>query len=141
MRIVLDNNVFISGIFWHGSPHKIIELVEKSVVKLCVSDEILNELFGVLQRKKFDYLFAEAFTNRDTIFQKILSLVTVYPLPKRTIAVKTSLADPKDKMFIPCALIAKAKYIVSGDKHLLNLKEFRGIPILTANQFLNALRK
>ncbi|MCG2722043.1 MAG: putative toxin-antitoxin system toxin component, PIN family, partial [Thermodesulfovibrionales bacterium] len=47
--------------------------------------------------------------------------------------------DPEDNKFIECALTCKADYIVSGDRHLLNLKEYAGIKILKASEFLAIL--
>ena len=49
--------------------------------------------------------------------------------------------DPKDNIILECALAAKAGYIVSGDKHLLKLKEYKGIKIMSAREFLDILEK
>lgn len=49
--------------------------------------------------------------------------------------------DPTDEMFLPAALDAKADFIVSGDRHLLELGEYKGIPILTVQQFSERLEK
>jgi len=140
MKIVLDSNVFISGIFWRDKPHDIIKLAETGKVQICVSNEILDELFGVLQRQKFNYLFEEASISRETVFQKILELVTICAVSERDKNINIALADPKDKMFLSCALASGAVFIVSDDKHLLALKNFRSVPILTSSQFLNKLK-
>ena len=48
--------------------------------------------------------------------------------------------DPKDDKFLEAALAGKADFIVSGDKHMLDLKEFRSIPIITGREFLDWLK-
>lgn len=127
MKIVLDNNVFISATFWHGPPHQILQLAEAKKLKIYATSEILDELFGVLKRKKFDYLFEEGRTSREEVFQKWGKIVY---LCQPSIKVEGIVDDPKDNKFLSCALACGANFIISGDKHLLDLKEFRGIPIL-----------
>jgi len=139
MRIILDTNVFISGIFWNTAPHDIITLIEKGEIEVYTTNKILDELFGVLQRPKFDYLFDEALITRNLVFQKILGLVKICIPTDKDKNIDITLTDPKDKMFLVCALACQAQYLVSGDQHLLKLKEFQNIPILTPRQFLNRI--
>ena len=136
MRIVLDNNVFISGIFWEGSPHKIIGLAEKGKLEIFTTNEILEELLGVLKREKFKSLIEEAKTNINEIFEKILGLIKIC-IPVKEIKVIKD--DPSDDKFLACAISCQASFIISGDKHLLNLKEFQGIPIVSVNEFLKKI--
>ena len=116
MKIVLDNNVFISGIFWKGTPHKIIQLAEKHKIEVHSSIEILEELFGVLKRKKFNPYFQEAEITTSQVFEKILELVKIcIPLIKFQVIKK----DSDDNKFLECAFACGACFIVSGDQHLL----------------------
>lgn len=85
MRVVLDTNVFISAIFWEGPPHEILTIVEEGKVRLAVSQETLDELFGVLARKKFDRYFQEAQSDRKKVSEYVLSLVEVFS-PKQKIS-------------------------------------------------------
>lgn len=137
MRIVLDNNVFVSGIFWKGASHEIIKLAEGNKVEIYSSIEILKELFGVLRRDKFKPYFKEAETTIEAVFQKILKLVQIC-VP--TIKVRVVKEDPPDNRFLACALTARAFFVVSGDKHLLQLKEFQGIPIVSPREFLKRFK-
>lgn len=137
MKVVLDNNVFISGIFWKGFPHKIIEFAEDGKIKIFASREILEELFGVLQREKFDSLFEEGKTNREEVFRKVLELVEISSVKKEINIIKE---DPEDNKFLACAVACQAFFIVSGDKHLLKLAEFKRIPIVSPGEFLKIIK-
>lgn len=134
MKIVLDNNVFISGIFWKGSPCQIIKLAEERKIEITTSAKILKELFNVLQREKFKPFYEEGQTNFKKVFDKILELIKIYPSILKLEIIKE---DPEDNKFLACALEAQASFLVSGDKHLLKLKKFHNIPILTPRQFLD----
>lgn len=138
MKIVIDNNIFISGTFWKGAPHQIIKLAEENKFEIAVAPEIIEELSGVLQREKFKWLFMESETDFDEVIEKVLELVEIYPLLTKVDIIKD---DPSDNIFLACALSAQASFIISGDRHLLNLKKFQNIPILTPQQFLNKFKK
>jgi len=138
MKVVLDTNVFVSAIFWKGSPHEILKLAENEHVVLAVSQETLNELFGVLARKKFDRYFQEAKIDRKKVSEHILSLVELFS-PKQKVSIITE--DPSDNQFLACALAARTSFVISGDRHLLRIKEFHNIPIVTPKQFLIGIKK
>lgn len=136
MKVVLDNNVFISGIFWKGAPHKIIELTERGKIEVFTTFEILEELFGVLQREKFKPLLGEGETNVEEVFRKVLELVEI-SFPKKEVDIIKE--DTPDNNFLACAESCQASFIISGDKHLLKLKEFQGIPIVSPKGFLKII--
>jgi len=138
MRIVLDNNVFISGIFWKGAPHEIIQLAEENKIEIFTSLEILKELFGVLKREKFKPLFREGKTSVEEVFGRILGLVKICT-PK--IEIKVIKEDPPDNKFLACVITAQASFIISGNEHLLNLKKFKGISIISPRSFLKIIKK
>lgn len=134
MRVILDTNVIISALLWGGKPDQLLKKVQ-STHTLCFSPETLKELREVLNYQKFrphilklDFTIEEAF-ERLTENALIVSGTTEY----RVSIVKE---DPSDNKFLACALAAQASFIVSGDKHLLRLKEFWGIPIITPHEFL-----
>ncbi len=133
MIVVLDNNVFISGIFWKGATHRIIELAEKGKIEIFTTLEILEELSNVLRREKFNFLFKEGKTNIEEVFKKVLELVKVCVVRKKVKVIKE---DPSDDKFLACALASQASFIISGDKHLLSLKKFQDIFIVSPNEFL-----
>ncbi len=138
MRIVLDNNVFISGIFWKGVPNEIIKIAEKGRLEIFTTKEILKELFSVLKREKFRFLFEEAKTEINEVFEKILGLVKICEPVKEIRVIKK---DPSDNKFLACAISCQATFIVSGDVHLLELKEFQRISIISPRKLLKNLIK
>ncbi len=133
MRIILDTNVLISGIISSGSPPgKIISQWISGDITVIISPSILEEYLGVLLRPKFAKL-----GSREELYVFICSLVeldnTLMIYPQNDIDIIMN--DPDDKKFLSCALEGSAGMIVSGDKHLLELKEFKGIPITSPPEF------
>lgn len=133
MKTVLDTNVIISGLLWKGECNKIIDLALNKKIKICVNKTILEELFGVLSRQKFQKIFLLNNIEFNELKDKIIQLVFVYPDIEKLQIIKDDLSD---NMFLECAIIAQAKYIVSGDLHLKKLEYFQKIPILSPNNFL-----
>lgn len=133
MLVVVDTSVLISGILWTGLPHRLIELAEAGDITLCVTAEILQELREVLSRPKFMTKIQDRLTTVEEIMQSVLRLAALYPAPPRVRIVQ---ADPDDDKFIACALAAGAKYLISGDGHLLDVKEYAGVSIMTVREFL-----
>ena len=131
MRVVVDTNVFISSLLnTEGNPRKVIDLWRFEKITLCISKEILAEYFAVLGR----FGMSEEPEGEELVqlFQKRYNQVFLTSVP--TISAITE--DPADNKFIECAVAAGAKYIISGDRHLLNLKTFKGIRILPPTEFL-----
>ena len=131
VKVVLDTNVFISSIFWRGNPHKIVELAIDNKIEICISSEILVELEKVLKR---DFEESSEFVERQIAL--ILEYVKIVKPVNKVDIVK---ADPDDNKIIECALTAKVDYVISGDQHLLNLKEVFGIKILKPKEFLDIM--
>lgn len=138
MRIIIDTNIFISSLFWPGHSHQIIKLAEKGKVTIYASPQIIEELFKVLKRQKFQPLLEESSTTITEIFEKMLDLVSLVS-PNTNVKIIT--ADSDDNKFLACALAARASFIVSGDRHQLDLGEFKNIPILTSREFLEIIQK
>ncbi|MFA7493742.1 MAG: putative toxin-antitoxin system toxin component, PIN family [Proteiniphilum sp.] len=98
---------------------------------LALSDAVFQEFIDVLFRKKFDrYFFDEE--ERLRILDKTESNAVFFS-PTETINI---CSDPKDNMFLELAIAADASFIITGDKHLLELHPFGDIPILTASEFI-----
>ena len=129
-KIVLDTNTVISAHFWQGNPRKILDFVKAGQYSLLTSEEIGKELIRVLGYPKFGLTP-----------QEILPIVADYSTYAKSIRVKSRVdvikADPTDNIFLACAKDGRVDYIVSGDHHLLDLKTFREIPIVTPKNFLN----
>lgn len=132
MRAVLDTNIFISGIFWDGIPGQILDAVQNDEFQIVASLECIYELHNVLNEFK-DKLGADLvdFWITFAITKAIIALPQI-----RFFEIKDDLEDNK---FLDAAVAGKAQYIVSGDKHLLNLKQFRNIKIIKPAEFLKVL--
>ena len=135
VRVVLDTNILISGIFWRGNPHKILRMCLQNELFLVTSPAIMVELQDVLRtEKKFEL-------KEDDISLYVWLLLSHSTLiePVRTIDVIKD--DSEDNMVLECAVEGKADYIISGDSHLLSLGEYGGIRILSAREFLDLVIK
>jgi putative PIN family toxin of toxin-antitoxin system len=132
-HVVIDTNVMVSA-YLGGSLEAIIVAWRAGKFALIVSNQVVSEYLDVLSRPKFKIAHDEL----DDFAALILSKAE-FVLPEKSIhAVE---ADPSDNKFIEAAVAGQADYIVSGDKHLLDLKEFQGIAILTPRIFLDQLSK
>lgn len=134
VRIVLDTNVLFSALFWRGAPHKLLNaLRDHPVAQLCSSSTLLEELSDVLTRPAArKQLTLVGRSPRDVLadYLTLIELVVTQPLPAPVSR------DPDDDAVLACALAAKAGLIVSGDRDLLDLGRFEGIPILSATHAL-----
>lgn len=127
MRIVVDTNVLISGVFFGGFPRKILSEIVRSNLTACATAEIVDEYEAIIQEmigRKQGHL------NRDILVPLIRAMEIIEPVTQ----VKMS-RDPDDDKFLGCAKDAHAMYIVSGDKDLLVLERFENIEIVTAKEF------
>lgn len=131
-RVVADTNILVSAVFWDGNESKIIELAEEGELKLLTSIPILNELKEVLAYEKFQL-------SEETINERIeYYLVLADTVPSKS-SVEVIQEDPEDNKVLACAIQGDADYVVSGDEHLLNLKEFKEVKIVTASRLLEIL--
>lgn len=129
MRICLDTNVLVSGIFWKGIPGKILDLWADGKFEIVVSLPIIDEYKRVLKRigLKIDLKLAEAWIQ--TIIEKATIVAPMHPKKRWG-------RDVEDDKFIECAIMGKAKYLVSGDEDLLALKDRVPIKIVTPKEFI-----
>lgn len=127
MKIVVDTNVLISGVFFGGFPRKILSAVVINKLTACATTEIVDEYEEIVQEmieRKQGHI------NRNLLSPLIRAMEIIEPVTQ----VKMS-RDPDDDKFLGCAKDAHALYIVSGDKDLLVLKQFENIQIVTAKEF------
>ena len=130
MKVVLDTNVFVSGVFFSGPPFQILKAWNDGKIQLVVSPEILDEYSRVGK------ILAEDHPNIDLkpVLDYVIRYAEVYaapPLPESVCE------DPDDDIFLACALVSRSKVIVSGDRHLLKVSGYRKIEILKPRDFLN----
>lgn len=133
IRIVADTNVLISATFWNGDSNRIIEKVEKKELELLMSKEILEEFSNVLGYKEIQKKIKDKNLEMKRSIEKIISM-SVFVEPQERFKIIRD--DPDDDKFLDCAVAGNAEFIVSQNKHLLKLKEFRGISIVKPDEFL-----
>ena len=134
VKVVLDTNIWLSGLFWEGEAAKIIELAERKKIIPLVSKDILQEIVEVLNKEsKFQKFLKERKQKIEAVIRKIISISEIIETSTKLDILEE---DPSDNKFLETALDENAQYIISYDKHLLDLKEFRNIPILKPNEFL-----
>jgi len=122
--LVLDNNVYISAVVFGGKPRLIIEAALAGKIRLAIAEPILLEIQAVLEGAKLG--FSAAATREIGI--EIAALAESVETGE---AISVILEDPADNRILECAVAACADAVVSGDRHLLSLQSFRGIPILS----------
>jgi putative PIN family toxin of toxin-antitoxin system len=134
VKIVLDTNVFVSGIFWSGPPYQILKAWQSGQISLVLSQEILDEYDRVSKSLSHKYpgIDLSAFIELVTINAE---LYVVRKLDDRVSR------DPDDDKFIACALHAEVKTIVSGDEDLLTISGYAGITVLKPASFVRLFLK
>jgi putative PIN family toxin of toxin-antitoxin system len=131
-RVVLDTNVVVSAaIVKEGNPAKIFEMLLLEEIENYTTKEIIEEIKDVLNRPRITKRLKQKDKEFITETFKQLSII-VNP----EIKINQLEVDPDDNKFLECAVTAKANYIISGDDHLLNLKSFKDILILTPAEFV-----
>ena len=133
VTVVLDTNVLISALVGHGKPRRLVlRLLEEETVVSSI--EMLTELADVLSREKFTDIKS---SQVNSFLSKLAKRVVVVTFKRRFKIVEE---DPDDDIVLSTAHAGDANYIISGDKHLLKLKEFRGIKIIAATEMVELLR-
>lgn len=129
MKAVFDGNIFVSALaIPGGQAERAIELVIDARVTLCISKEIVHEVLGVLAQK---FSKDQEELARTAVF---LSDLAERVVPRRKLKV---LDDEPDNRILECAVSGQADVIVTGDRAMLDLQEFRGIRILSLRRFLD----
>ena len=135
MKIVLDTNVFISGIFFAGPPYEILKSWRDGKTQILISEEIIEEY------RRVGELLSKQFPGIE--FGPILQLLAIHAefiQPKKLTAQVCE--DPDDDKFLACAISGNCNLIVSGDNHLLKISGHKGIVIVSPRNFVdNYLKK
>ena len=140
LRVVLDTNVFVSGLLSKtGLPAKILDAWRAGQYLLIASPPIVAEIKRVLQTPRIREKY---FITDGDIEQLIILLEKEALIVPGYTDVKDAIPDdPSDEMFLACAVDAAADFIVSGDRHLLEISEYKGISIITVNEFEEKLAR
>ena len=134
IKVVIDTNVFVSGIFFSGPPSRILKAWQDDRIQIATSEDIITEykrVIDTLSDKYGDF-------NIDPILKLLLmesELVPSYSFEKPVCE------DPDDDKYLACAIASKSKYIISGDKHLLKIGSYLNTSIVTPRYFLDHFLK
>lgn len=127
MKIVIDTNVLISGIFFGGPPGKVLNAVVDKKISAYATVEIVDEYQEIVRemvKRKQGHL------NSSLLAPLIQTMQIIVPHSHIEIC-----RDPDDNKFLSCAIDSKSLYIVSGDRDLLVLEKYKDITIVTAKDF------
>lgn len=131
--VVFDTNIFVSAIFWQkGNPHRLFEFAIAQKIKAFISVEILGELLRVLRR---DFPGQE-----ETVLDYLSLILKHFKIVEAKAKLDVVKDDPEDNKIVECAEAAGADYIVTGDKHLLDLKSYKRIKVITAAELVGILQ-
>ena len=131
MRVVLDTNVLVSGVFFKGAPFEILQAWHRDQFQLRLSPEIILEYEAVLQRLRDQFPGVDALG----ILAVVVSNAEVIDAPPLEEQVS---ADPDDDKFIACAVAAGARFLLSGDRDLLDVEAYGRVRIVKPRAFLDA---
>lgn len=138
MKVVLDTNVLVSGTFWTGYSFQILKKIDLKEITLILSKELIDEYNETINSDEI----IEKIENKNLIIsetiQKVIEEATIVGPKEKFNVVKE---DPDDNKIIECAVEGCVDYIISQDNHLLKLKEFKGIKIITPEEFLELTGK
>lgn len=132
-RVVIDTNVLISALLFSGTGDEVRILWKTKKIIFLISKDVLEEYLKVLSYPKFGLTEDEIKT---ILAEELLPFVTTIKVKSRIEHIEE---DPDDDKFLSLAVDGRADYIISGDKHFLNLKSFRSVEILTIRNFLDKL--
>ena len=135
--VVLDTNVVVSAALCaEGNPAKIFEMLILEEIQNITTQEIIDEIKETFEKPKITKKTSHAqriwiIETFEQLSEKITPMIEVNALPE----------DPDDNKFLACALQVSATHIISGDEHLLRLKEFRGIKITSPAEFVERMKE
>lgn len=132
-RAVFDTNILFSAIGWRGAPYQCLQAVIEGRAWSVTCPDILAELREKLESKQ--HMSPAEAAESVAAFEVVSETVEISG------ALRTVPSDPKDDMIVECALVSRAGYIVSGDRHLLELGHVQGVRVLSANDFLKMVEE
>lgn len=133
MRFLLDTNVLVSALIWGGKPLTLLELASAPQHQIYSSPALLDELRNTLSYPRLKAHILKRGLTANALYDQFALIVYTQASP----ALATPVCrDPDDDAVLACAIAAQVDWIVSGDQDLLVLKQFEGIPIVTAAQAL-----
>lgn len=137
MRITLDTNVLISGTFWTGDSFRILDMIDKKKLNNVSSREIIEEYNEAI---KSDEIVDKVDNKKLTMAKIVHNVIKSSEIVEPTTKLDVVKDDPDDNRVLECAKEGKVSHVITNDNHLLKLKEFEGIKIVTPEEFLRILK-
>ena len=131
MKVVIDTNVLISGVFFGGMPSRVLEAWRDGKIDLVVSPDIVEEYRRVGEE------LAARFTGVSLAPLLALLVMTAEIIEPPGLPEQIS-RDPDDDKFIACALAGDCQFIISGDKDLLEVSGYQGVEVVAPREFLES---
>ena len=135
LKAVIDTTVWISGVFWHGLPHQILEMWKAGDFEIIVSEAILAEIERKLNEKAVEFKMETEVVNE---WLDLIVVEAIFVQPQEKIQ---ACRDSDDDLFLEAAVEGIADFIVSGDKDLTDMGEFREIKLVKPRQFYDFLTR
>ena len=136
MRAVVDTNVLLSGLLWHGTPHTVLERARDGRLKLVTTAALLDELCDVLGRAKFRSILLRLGKTPEELVAGVRQLSVVVEASPFAAAIAW---DADDDVVLAAALAGQADLIISGDSDLLVLGSHAGVPIFSPSDAMDRL--
>lgn len=138
MKVVCDTNVLVSALLWKGALVSLYKLINEGKITVCFSGDTFKELVRVAN---YPHIVAKAKEESLDFTEAIKTLALTSEIVSPVSTPKIIKQDPLDDKFLACAVACQASFIISGGRHLLGLKEFEGIPIVSPKEFLRIIKK
>lgn len=129
LKITADTNILISAIITKGNEFQLLKLARFGKIQLILSPQILKEFKEVISRPKFGF-------SQEQISNALKQIINISSIVMPSVKINIIKDDAEDNKILECAVSGKVDYIVSGDSHLLKLKEYKGIKIVKTADIL-----
>ena len=134
MRICLDTNIWLSAVFWSGEANKLINIIKAKKLELVITKKILLEIVDVLNKEsKFQKFIEDRNLAVKDLIRTILYISEMVISNSELNIIKEHHSDNK---ILESAVDGNVDYLISYDNHLLKLKEYKNIKIITPQEFL-----
>ena len=137
MKVVLDTNILVSATFWTGDSFRVLALADERKIRNISSKEIIKEYYKAV--------FSEEIIDKTqkmnlSIIKSSYRIIGNSQIIEPSIKLDVVKEDPDDNKILECAKDGKAEFIITKDNHLLKLKQFESIKIITPEDFLKLYR-
>ena len=132
-KVTLDTNVLISATFWTGDSFRILEMIEQKKIICALSKDILSEYQKVIGSDEIVVKISDKGLRLSKIVQRVIFLSEIVDPIQKIDVLKE---DPTDNKILECAMGGKSDYIITNDNHLLKIREYGNIRIVTPKEFI-----